>query len=215
MVTGVGGHLAQALLPRLLEWPGIEEVVGLDWRPVTYPHPRFRFVRGDIREADLVEHLADVDVVIHMAFVVLGSALGRRRKERNLMRSINLEGSRNLFNAARLAGVAHVIYPSSVAVYGAWPDNPEPLTEDAQRRPMPGFGCMRSWVRMPSRCSTAWHGAASTSARPMRPRRSNACGRTTPSTPCSERCSPDSAAPSTSLPPGPDRGRSLRDAITA
>ncbi|MEF8792136.1 NAD-dependent epimerase/dehydratase family protein [Thiohalorhabdus sp.] len=140
LVTGVGGHLAQALLPRLLEWPGIEEVVGLDWAPVTYPHPRFRFVRADIRDADLTEHLREMEVVIHMAFVVLGSALGRRRKERNLMRSINLEGSRNLFTAARLAGVGHVIHTSSVAVYGAWPDNPVPLTENAQRRPMPGFG---------------------------------------------------------------------------
>jgi nucleoside-diphosphate-sugar epimerase len=140
LVTGVGGHLAQALLPRLLEWPGVDEVVGLDWRPITYPHPRFRFVRADIRDADLADHLAGVDAVIHMAFVVLGSALGRRRKERNLMRSINLEGSRNLFNAAREAGVAHVVYTSSVAVYGAWPENPVPLTEDAQRRPMPGFG---------------------------------------------------------------------------
>ena len=140
LVTGVGGHLAQALLPRLLEWPGVTEVVGLDWRPVTYPHPRFRFVRADIRDANLAEHLADVDVVVHMAFVVLGAALGRRRKERNLMRSINLEGSRNLFTAAREAGVPHVVYTSSVAVYGAWPENPVPLTEDAQRRPMPGFG---------------------------------------------------------------------------
>jgi nucleoside-diphosphate-sugar epimerase len=140
LVTGVGGHLAQALLPRLLEWPGIDEVVGLDWRPITYPHPRFRFVRADIRDPDLSEHLAGVDAVVHMAFVVLGSALGRRRKERNLMRSINLEGSRNLFTAARQAGVEHVVYTSSVAVYGAWPENPVPLTEEAQRRPMPGFG---------------------------------------------------------------------------
>jgi len=140
LVTGVGGHLAQALLPRLLEWPGIEEVVGLDWRPVTYPHPRFRFVRTDIRDPHLATHFADVDAVVHMAFVVMGSALGRRRKERNLMRSINLEGSRNVFTAARHAGVKHVVYTSSVAVYGAWPDNAVPLDEDAQRRPMPGFG---------------------------------------------------------------------------
>lgn len=140
LVTGVRGHLAQALLPRLLEWPGIEEVVGLDWQAVTYPHPRFRFVRADIRDPGLPEHLAGVDAVIHLAFVVLSSALGRRRKERNLMRSINLEGSRNLFNAARQAGVPHVVYTSSVAVYGAWPENPVPLTEEAQRRPMPGFG---------------------------------------------------------------------------
>ncbi|KPV41741.1 hypothetical protein AN478_01355 [Thiohalorhabdus denitrificans] len=140
LVTGANSHLAQPLLPRLLERPGVEEVIGLDWRPVTFPHPRFRFIRSDIRAPDLREHLEGVDTVVHLAFIVLGTALGRRRRERNLMRSINLEGSRNLFTAAREAGVKHVVYPSSAAVYGAWPDNPVPLTEDAPRRPMPGFG---------------------------------------------------------------------------
>lgn len=140
LVTGVAGHLAQALLPRLLNLPGLTEVVGLDWRPFTYPHPRFRFVRTDIRDPELPRHLEHVDIVIHLAFVMLSTALGRRRRERNLMRSINLEGSRNLFNCARQAGVDQVVYPSSVAVYGAWADNPVPLTEEAQRRPIPGFG---------------------------------------------------------------------------
>ena len=140
LVTGANAHLARALLPRLLAWPGVEEVVGLDWSNSVYPHPRYRAVRADIRDPGVAEHLEGIDVVIHMAFIVLGQALGRNRKERNLMRSINLEGSRNLFSAAREAGVAHVIYPSSVAVYGVWPDNPVPLTEDSPRRPVPGFG---------------------------------------------------------------------------
>ena len=140
LVTGANSHLAQPLLPRLLEWPGVEEVLGLDWRPAVYPHPRFRPIRADIREGRLPEYLEGVDVVIHLAFVVMGQAMGRRRKERNLMRSINLEGSRNLFTAAREAGVRQVIYPSSAAVYGTWPDNPVPMTEEAPRRPVPGFG---------------------------------------------------------------------------
>ncbi len=140
LVTGVNSHLAQPLLPRLLEWPGVEEVIGLDWSPMVYPHPRFQGLRLDIRDRRLQEYLVGVEVVIHLAFVVLGSSLGRRRKERNLMRSINLEGSRNLFKAAREAGVRQVIYTSSAAVYGTWPDNPVPLTEQAPRRPVPGFG---------------------------------------------------------------------------
>ncbi|HKL78433.1 MAG TPA: NAD-dependent epimerase/dehydratase family protein, partial [Gammaproteobacteria bacterium] len=131
LITGARSHLAQTLIPRLLAWPGVQEVVGLDWRPMSYPHPRFRFVRADIRDPGLVEHLDGVDIVVHMAFVVLSSALGARRRERNLMRSINLEGSRNLFAAARKAGVPNVVYTSSAAVYGAWPDNAVPLTEEA------------------------------------------------------------------------------------
>jgi nucleoside-diphosphate-sugar epimerase len=139
LITGARAHLAQPLIPRLLAWPGVEEVVGLDWHPMSYPHPRFRSVRADIRDPELAEHLEGMDVVVHMAFVVLSRTLGRRRRERNLMRSINLEGSRNLFTAARKAGVPRVVYTSSASVYGAWPDNPVPLTEDDPRRPLPGF----------------------------------------------------------------------------
>ena len=34
---------------------------------------------------------------------------------------------------------AHVVFTSSAMVYGAWPNNPVPLTEDAPMRPNPGF----------------------------------------------------------------------------
>ena len=47
------------------------------------------------------------------------------------------EGAR-LVRAASAAGVGHVVVVSSAAVYGAWPDNPVPLTEDAALRPNPG-----------------------------------------------------------------------------
>ncbi len=47
------------------------------------------------------------------------------------------EGAR-LVAAAAAAGVDHVVVVSSAAVYGAWPNNPVPLTEDAALRPNPG-----------------------------------------------------------------------------
>jgi nucleoside-diphosphate-sugar epimerase len=47
------------------------------------------------------------------------------------------EGLR-LVESASAVGVEHVVVVSSAAVYGAWPDNPVPLTEDAALRPNPG-----------------------------------------------------------------------------
>jgi UDP-glucose 4-epimerase len=44
---------------------------------------------------------------------------------------VNLDGTRNVL-AAR---PGHVVFASSVAVYGAWPDNPLPLTEEHWPRP--------------------------------------------------------------------------------
>lgn len=55
------------------------------------------------------------------------------------------EGTRDLDLAARVldtaasAGVRHALIVSSAMVYGAWPNNPVPLTEDAAIRPNPDF----------------------------------------------------------------------------
>ena len=52
----------------------------------------------------------------------------------------NVEGMSRLLDAAATAGVAHLVIVSSAMVYGAWPNNPVPLTEDAALRPNPEFG---------------------------------------------------------------------------
>jgi UDP-glucose 4-epimerase len=68
--------------------------------------------------------LAGVDVLFHLAF-----ALWRHRDAVHL----NRDGTRNVL-AAR---PGRVVLASSAAVYGAWPDNPLPLTEDHWPRPNP------------------------------------------------------------------------------
>ena len=49
----------------------------------------------------------------------------------------DVERTRALLRAAGVSG--RVVYTSSAMVYGAWPNNPVPLTEDAPLRPNPGF----------------------------------------------------------------------------
>jgi UDP-glucose 4-epimerase len=49
-------------------------------------------------------------------------------------RSVNLEGSRNVFEAAVASGAKRLVYASSVAAYGFHADNPTPLTEDVPAR---------------------------------------------------------------------------------
>jgi nucleoside-diphosphate-sugar epimerase len=46
---------------------------------------------------------------------------------------------RTLLDAAASAGVEHAVLLSSATVYGAWADNPVPLSEDCPLRPNPGF----------------------------------------------------------------------------
>jgi UDP-glucose 4-epimerase len=78
--------------------------------------------QADLREDAAREALAGVDVLYHLGF-----ALWRGRDSVHL----NRDGTRNVL-AAR---PARVVLASSAAVYGAWPDNPLPLTEDHWPRP--------------------------------------------------------------------------------
>jgi UDP-glucose 4-epimerase len=79
--------------------------------------------RGDVLDRDAIDALlADADVVVHLAFIIMG---GREES-----RQINLEGSENVFAAAADAPrVQRLVYTSSVAAYGFHGDNPQPLTE--------------------------------------------------------------------------------------
>jgi UDP-glucose 4-epimerase len=55
------------------------------------------------------------------------------------MRTVDVDGSANVFRAAAAAGVAHLLYLSSTTAYGAHPDNPPLLDETAPIRGNPGF----------------------------------------------------------------------------
>ncbi len=55
------------------------------------------------------------------------------------MAKVNVEGTRRVLDAAAAVGARKVVLMSSATVYGAWPNNPVPLTEDAPLRPNPEF----------------------------------------------------------------------------
>jgi UDP-glucose 4-epimerase len=85
--------------------------------------------RGDVLDVDAVAELvAAADVLVHLAFMIMGG--------RDEARRVNLEGSRNVFAAAAAAAprVRRLVYTSSVAAYGFHSDNPQPLTENVPAR---------------------------------------------------------------------------------
>ncbi len=93
---------------------------GEGWEKVSYR-------RGDILDRGSLAALFDgADVAVHLAFAIFG---GREATHR-----VNLEGSRNVFEAAVTAGVKRLVYTSSVAAYGFHADNPQPLTEAVPAR---------------------------------------------------------------------------------
>jgi UDP-glucose 4-epimerase len=132
-VTGASGLVGQRLLPFLAGTDGVTRLVGLDVRPPRRSARSLEFHLVDVARADLKPLLEGVDVLVHLASVV------DPIPDEALMARVNVDGTRRVLDAAAAVGVRRVVRVSSAAVYGAWANNPVPLTEDAPLRPNPGF----------------------------------------------------------------------------
>jgi len=131
VVTGSAGAVGRRTCVRLAELG--HEVVGLDRRPGVIPAPGVVLRVVDLAVADLRAELDGADVVVHMAAGVTAGDVGADTGHDRLA------VIERLLSAADAVGVRHLVIRSSAMVYGAWPDNPVPLTEDAPVRPCPDF----------------------------------------------------------------------------
>ena len=131
-VTGPTGTFGFGLVPLLQADDRISKIVGIARRPFD-PEQRgwskMVYRQGDVRDQGALEEaFADADVVVHLAFLIVGGA-------RETTRAINIEGTLNAFRAAAAAGAKRFVYASSVAAYGFHRDNPVGMTEDWHVRP--------------------------------------------------------------------------------
>jgi nucleoside-diphosphate-sugar epimerase len=85
---------------------------------------------GNLLVDDLVEPLDGTEAVLHLAGGAPESPTGT---------TADVAGTRRLLDAAAKASVPHLVVLSDATVYGAWPNNPVPLTDEAVLRPNPGF----------------------------------------------------------------------------
>ena len=123
LVTGGCGLVGSTTIDLLLRDYSPESIVILDNLSrgtlanvgAALQDPRVSLVRGDIRDADLVRNLtAGVDAVIHMAALRITACAAEPREALGVM----CDGSFNVVDAAKLAGVKKIIAASSASVYG-------------------------------------------------------------------------------------------------
>ncbi|MBN2224811.1 MAG: NAD(P)-dependent oxidoreductase [Deltaproteobacteria bacterium] len=101
---------------------------------------RVTFVAGDITDIDVIGRaLAEHSIthVIHLAAMQLPFC----RANPPLGAAVNVQGTVNVFEAAKQAGIKHVVYASSTAVYGPRDHYPDgPLVHDAPLSPRSHYG---------------------------------------------------------------------------
>jgi nucleoside-diphosphate-sugar epimerase len=119
-VTGARGPLGRRVCHLVANDPALTQLRRIDVLP-TGP--------GD----ELKRLLEGVDTL-----VLLGSATGPELDGTGSA-EVDVEDAHGLLDSAGSAGVQHLVVLSTAMVYGAWADNPVPLTEEATLRPVPSL----------------------------------------------------------------------------
>ena len=139
LVTGGAGYIGSVLVRLLLEKGydvrvidnlsfGGESIVDL------LNHDRFEFIKGDMRNRDDLEKAVEgVDFIAHLAAIVGDPACKKFPDE---ARAINLEGSKNLYDIANLAGVKKFVFASTCSNYGKMDDPNAFVNEESKLSPV-------------------------------------------------------------------------------
>ncbi|MGI9007717.1 MAG: NAD-dependent epimerase/dehydratase family protein [Streptosporangiaceae bacterium] len=122
-VTGAAHDLGLAVTARLAQSDRFSRVIAIDDRRGDLTGVIWRVV--DIRDPALAGRLAGIDVIVHTD---LDFAAGSDPRAR---RAYNVRGAQTLLTAAAAGGVGRVVLVTSAMVYGASPDNPVPINEQA------------------------------------------------------------------------------------
>jgi nucleoside-diphosphate-sugar epimerase len=122
-VTGAARGVGQALAIRLAESSLIDRVVAIDDHRGDAARVTWRV--ADVRDPTLAARLTGVDVVVHADMDTSAASDPRQR------RALNVRGAQTVLTSAAAERVGRVVLVTSAMVYGARPDNPVPLPEDA------------------------------------------------------------------------------------
>ncbi|MBA3262219.1 MAG: NAD-dependent epimerase/dehydratase family protein [Thermoleophilaceae bacterium] len=141
VITGGSGYIGSRLVDLLERREDTEKVVICDLAPPKGGYrPRTEFERVDVRDRDAVTSVLErvrPEVLVHLAFILNPS------HDEHFAYDVDVNGTHNVLEAAGKAGTRQVLVTTSAVAYGAFPDNPVPLTEDDPVRGVARFSYAR------------------------------------------------------------------------
>lgn len=144
LVTGVAGFIGSRLMEILIS--NNQHVIGLDnfsmagsekLNHIQRNNDRqvwnnFELIKGDIRDIQTcIEAVKNVDYVLHHAAI---GSVPLSFEDRTYVDAVNIDGTRNMLQAASETRIKRFIFASSSAVYGDYTEQPN--KEDQELRPL-------------------------------------------------------------------------------
>ncbi|MEX2143759.1 MAG: SDR family oxidoreductase [Anaerolineales bacterium] len=157
LITGgagfIGSHLTEELVKRGDQVRVLDNFSTGKLRNLADVKDKIELIRGDLRNhADVQAAVSQVDVVFHQAaFVSVPKSIEDPRD----CYEININGTVELMEAARQAGVSRVVLASSAAVYGS--STGLPLNESALTRPLSPYAASKLFAETLAQLYSAAH----------------------------------------------------------
>jgi UDP-glucose 4-epimerase len=140
LITGGSGYIGSRLVDHLSGRDQTEAIVVADVKSPASFRPKTTFASLDVRDRRGVRELFErerPDCVVHLAYLL------NPIHDEAAMYDVDVNGTQNVLEAASAAGVGQVLVTSSTTAYGAFADNPVPLTEADPVRGAPDFSYAR------------------------------------------------------------------------
>ena len=133
IVTGAAGSIGTRVCKTLAETDGVAAILAIDTRPEMPNHRRVYHHQLDLQTDDLKPVFEGANSLIHLATSFGPSSDGMDAG------GAEIDATRRVFEAASAVGIKKIVLLSSAMVYGAWPTNEIPITENADINPNPDF----------------------------------------------------------------------------
>lgn len=136
VITGGSGYIGSRLVDLLERRDDTEKIVICDVAAPKGYRPHTEYERLDVRDRAAVRSVLErvrPDVLVHLAFILNPS------HDEQFAYDVDVNGTHNVLEAAAAAGTQQVLVTTSGVAYGAFADNPVPLTEEDPVRGVAGF----------------------------------------------------------------------------
>jgi UDP-glucose 4-epimerase len=115
VIIGATGNVGTSVVRALSDDAEVSSVLGIARRVPDGAPAKTTWLSADITTDDLVTHLRGADAVVHLAWLIQPS------RDLPLLRRVNVDGSRRVFDAVARADVPVLVYASSVGAYSQGP----------------------------------------------------------------------------------------------